>query len=371
MRRVADPGRRRPERRRHRRSAPSSRVRSAGTGRQASSSAWRSRSRARSSSSACSPTTTTCTRRPGTSRSAGWSSRTSSPCSRWCCCRRCSATAEQSSPLWLALALTALKVGALVAFTAIVGTRVIPRLLDHVAAHPVARAVHAHRAGARARHRGRIGARLRRVDGARRVSRRAWSSADPSSACGRRPRRCRCATPSPCCSSCRSACCSIPAYLLEAPGLIAGDAGRRPGRQAAGRAAHRLGAAATPFRTALTDRRSRWRRSASSRSSSSSSGATWAPPGRGHQHAGRRRDRLDRPESAPVPGDRSDRSLGRGAAGGCAQLLNPAAGAPDADAASTEARAGESAPPRRGRRLRTDRADRRPPAPRKRHRRRP
>lgn len=37
------------------------------------------------------------------------------------------------SPLWLALLLTAVKVGALVAFTAIVGTRVIPRLLDYVA----------------------------------------------------------------------------------------------------------------------------------------------------------------------------------------------------------------------------------------------
>ena len=42
-------------------------------------------------SSACSPTTTTCTRRPATSRSAGWSSRTCSRSWRWCCCRRCSA----------------------------------------------------------------------------------------------------------------------------------------------------------------------------------------------------------------------------------------------------------------------------------------
>jgi len=37
------------------------------------------------------------------------------------------------TPLWLALLTTALKVGALVAFTAIVGTRAIPTLLDHVA----------------------------------------------------------------------------------------------------------------------------------------------------------------------------------------------------------------------------------------------
>jgi CPA2 family monovalent cation:H+ antiporter-2 len=38
------------------------------------------------------------------------------------------------TPLWLALGTTALKVSALVAFAAIVGTRVIPRLLDHAAA---------------------------------------------------------------------------------------------------------------------------------------------------------------------------------------------------------------------------------------------
>ena len=37
-------------------------------------------------------------------------------------------------PLWIAVALTALKVTALVAFTAIVGVAVIPRVLDRVAA---------------------------------------------------------------------------------------------------------------------------------------------------------------------------------------------------------------------------------------------
>ena len=42
-------------------------------------------------------------------------------------------TTEKSSPLWLVIAITALKVGALVAFTAIVGTRLIPRLLEYVA----------------------------------------------------------------------------------------------------------------------------------------------------------------------------------------------------------------------------------------------
>jgi monovalent cation:H+ antiporter-2, CPA2 family len=42
-------------------------------------------------------------------------------------------TSHDETPLWLALATTALKVGALVAFTALVGARVIPRVLDYVA----------------------------------------------------------------------------------------------------------------------------------------------------------------------------------------------------------------------------------------------
>jgi CPA2 family monovalent cation:H+ antiporter-2 len=41
-------------------------------------------------------------------------------------------TTDTHTPLWTALGLTALKVTALVAFTAIVGTRVIPRVLDYV-----------------------------------------------------------------------------------------------------------------------------------------------------------------------------------------------------------------------------------------------
>jgi monovalent cation:H+ antiporter-2, CPA2 family len=40
---------------------------------------------------------------------------------------------DTSQPLWMSIAFTALKVSALVAFTAIVGARVIPRLLDRVA----------------------------------------------------------------------------------------------------------------------------------------------------------------------------------------------------------------------------------------------
>jgi CPA2 family monovalent cation:H+ antiporter-2 len=42
-------------------------------------------------------------------------------------------TAAGDRPLWIAMGITGLKVTALVAFTAIVGTRVIPRVLDYVA----------------------------------------------------------------------------------------------------------------------------------------------------------------------------------------------------------------------------------------------
>jgi K+:H+ antiporter len=42
-------------------------------------------------------------------------------------------SAQKSSPLWLILTITALKVAALVAFTAFVGARLIPRVLEYVA----------------------------------------------------------------------------------------------------------------------------------------------------------------------------------------------------------------------------------------------
>jgi CPA2 family monovalent cation:H+ antiporter-2 len=41
--------------------------------------------------------------------------------------------AEAATPLWMSLGITALKVTGLAVFTAVVGTRVIPRILDHVA----------------------------------------------------------------------------------------------------------------------------------------------------------------------------------------------------------------------------------------------
>ena len=107
---------------------------SAGRGPPPSSSGSRCRWPARWCSSACSPTTATCTRPPATSPSAGSSSRTCSPSSCWCCCRRCLAPRRRRGPtLALSLGLTALKVAGLVAFTVVVGTRVIPWLLDRVA----------------------------------------------------------------------------------------------------------------------------------------------------------------------------------------------------------------------------------------------
>jgi CPA2 family monovalent cation:H+ antiporter-2 len=42
--------------------------------------------------------------------------------------------AEQDTPIWMSLGITAVKVTALAVFTAVVGVRVIPRILDHVAA---------------------------------------------------------------------------------------------------------------------------------------------------------------------------------------------------------------------------------------------
>jgi CPA2 family monovalent cation:H+ antiporter-2 len=42
--------------------------------------------------------------------------------------------ARSDAPLYVTLGITAVKVGALIAFTALVGTRVIPKVLDHVAA---------------------------------------------------------------------------------------------------------------------------------------------------------------------------------------------------------------------------------------------
>ena len=78
-------------------------------------------------------------------------------------------------------------------------------------AHRLARAVPPRGARDRARRRLRRRDAVRRVVRARRVLRRHDPERVRRSASAPRRRRCRCATPSRCCSSSRSGCCSIPA----------------------------------------------------------------------------------------------------------------------------------------------------------------
>ena len=188
----------------------------------ASSSAWRSRSRARSSSCASSPTTATCTRRPATSPSAGSSSRTSSRSSCSCCCRPSSARAgpgRAASPLAVGLALV--KLAAMVALTFLVGERLIPWLLDRVAATRSRELFTLTVLGRGPRHRRGLGEALRRLDGPRRVPRRDGRRAHRNSAC-------RAATEA---LPMRDAFAVLffvsvgmlfdPRYLVEAPALVA------------------------------------------------------------------------------------------------------------------------------------------------------
>ena len=217
----------------------------------------------------------TCTRRPATSPSGGWSSRT---CSRWwrsCCCRRSSAEPPTARTCGWRSACTALKVAALVAFTALVGTRVIPQLLDHVArtrsrelftlavlvialgiavgsalVFGVSMALGAFLAGhgrrsVRVQPAGRLGC----AADARRVRRAVLRLGGDAA----RPRA-----------------------LLENPGLLAGRARRscwsaKPLVGVRARVGDALSAGAWRCRW-----RSRWRRSASSRSSCRTSAASWA-----------------------------------------------------------------------------------------------
>ena len=116
---------------------------------------------------------------------------------------------------------------ALVAFTIVVGGRVIPLAAGPRRRHPVPRAVHAHRAGRGARHRRRLGASCSACRWPSARSWPAWSSAARSSACGPPPTPCRCATPSRSSSSSRSGCCSTRWRLLARPHSVARGAGRR------------------------------------------------------------------------------------------------------------------------------------------------
>ena len=78
---------------------------------------------------------------------------------------------QASSPggVALELLLALLKIAALVAFTFVVGGRVIPWLLGRVAATRSREPLHPHHPGGRAGHRGRLGPGLRRLDGAGRI----------------------------------------------------------------------------------------------------------------------------------------------------------------------------------------------------------
>ena len=208
-------------------------------------------------------------------------------------------------------ALAALKIAALVAFTFVrrrarhpVAAR--PRRRD-----PLARAVHAHRAGRGPGHRGRVGASCSACRWRWARSWPAWWSAGPSSACGRRPTRCRCATPSPCCSSSRSGCCSTRGYLLDAPRLVAGDAGDRPGRQAAGGAGDRPGCCGYPFRVALAVAVALAQIGEFSFILADARQATSAllDDGR-HEHPRRGRHRLDHRSTRSLPAGRAARARG-------------------------------------------------------------
>ena len=184
------------------------------------------------------------------------------------------ARAASGSALALSLGLTALKVAGLVAFTAFVGTRVIPWLLDRVAEtrsrELFTLTVLALALGIA------LGAadRLRRLDGAWRLSGghgRRTVRVQPAcrvrgAADARRVRR-------PVLRLGRHA--ARAGYLLEAPLLVGGDAGGGGRGQAAGGDGRRA-AAALSGRAWPLPWRSRWRRSESSRSSWPRWGASWA-----------------------------------------------------------------------------------------------
>ena len=266
--------------------------------------------------------------------------------------------------------LTALKVSALVAFTALVGAARHPLAARSRRGDAVARAVHADRAGHGARHRGR---RRRSSSASRWRSARsspAWSWAAPTTACAPRPRRCRCATRSRCSSSSRSACCSIRATCCEAPLLVL-----------ARRCVVLVGKPLVAFLVVRADavsaarvaggRRWRWRRSASSRSSSPRSAASSACSTiEAMQRDRHRRDRLDRPEPADLPRARAGRALGVARPALLRLLDGRAARESDDDAAATKHDAArlDDAPSRGRRRLRAGGTDGDPAAARERRR---
>ena len=219
------------------------------------------------------------------------------------------AESGSESGIITALGVTALKVAALVGFTVVVGTRVIPYVLDHVAdtgsrelftltvltlalgiavgsaaVFGVSMALGAFLAGL--------------VVGRSDYSLRAASDALPM----------------------RDAFAVLffvavgmllsPRYLLEAPGLILAHARRRDGRQAAHRARHRAAARVSVQGVAgdcgcsCADRRVLFH-------SVEHRPRARHPAARSHQHAGRGIDCVDRVESDPLSRDPAYRELGR------------------------------------------------------------
>ena len=197
--------------------------------------------------------------------------------------------------------LAVVKVGAMVGAHALRRRPADPLAARSRRGDPLARAVHADRA--------RLGAGDRRGLGAGCSASRwrwarsspAWSWGDRSSACGRRPRPCRCATPSPCCSSSRSGCCST----RTSPARVAGPGGRHAGRDPAGQAAGGAGRRADARPAAAHGGRGRRRAGPDRRvlvHPRRRRAVDGDPRRRGRQHDRRRGHHLDHDQPAAITG---------------------------------------------------------------------
>ena len=158
------------------------------------------------------------------SPSAGWSSRTWRWCWCWCCCRRWRGwlggtrrRAAAAEPVADARAARCCRSRRFVALMLVVGRRVFPWLLWQVARTGSRELFTLCVVAAARRHRLRLGRAVRRVVRARRVLRRHGAARVRAQPPRGRGDRCRCATPSRCCSSSRSACCSIRQVLVDEP----------------------------------------------------------------------------------------------------------------------------------------------------------
>ena len=159
------------------------------------------------------------------SPSAGWWSRTWRWCWCWCCCRRWRAgsaarpgrDAGAAAGCWSPFLVTTRQGCGLRRADARGRPARVPVAAVAGGAHRLARAVHAVRDRGRGGHRLRRGRAVRRVLRARRLLRRHGAARIGAQPPRGRARRCRCATRSRCCSSCRWACCSTRSMLVEEP----------------------------------------------------------------------------------------------------------------------------------------------------------